>query len=171
MRILTGTGSYVDDIQLPGMLHAAFLRSPLAHARILSVDVSAARQLPGVPEDRQVHITDVVRAPPTVERPSVALVEPMRTRVRLEDPERRAMEPVCSEAVLPEPEQLPPDTRTGDVFEQVEGIDLSGPVVGIVVSRGARLDEPDDGRARVHGDRGSRPPVLEPPPPLRLPFV
>ena len=48
VRILTGTGSYVDDIQLPGMLHAAFLRSPLAHARILSVDVSAARQLPGV---------------------------------------------------------------------------------------------------------------------------
>src|SRR5205814_2777819 len=48
VRILTGIGSYVDDIQLPGMLHAAFLRSPLAHARILSVDVSAARQLPGV---------------------------------------------------------------------------------------------------------------------------
>src|SRR5207249_8500394 len=48
LRILTGTGRYVDDVQLPGMLHAAFLRSPLAHARILSVDVSAARQLPGV---------------------------------------------------------------------------------------------------------------------------
>jgi aerobic carbon-monoxide dehydrogenase large subunit len=47
-RILTGSGRYVDDIKLPGMLHAAFVRSPLAHARVLSVDVSAARDLPGV---------------------------------------------------------------------------------------------------------------------------
>jgi aerobic carbon-monoxide dehydrogenase large subunit len=47
-RILTGTGRYVDDIKLPGMLHAAFVRSPMAHARVLSVDVSAARALPGV---------------------------------------------------------------------------------------------------------------------------
>jgi carbon-monoxide dehydrogenase large subunit len=47
-RILTGSGRYVDDIKLPGMLHAAFVRSPLAHARVLSVDVSAARELPGV---------------------------------------------------------------------------------------------------------------------------
>jgi carbon-monoxide dehydrogenase large subunit len=47
-RILTGQGRYIDDIKLPGMLHAAFVRSPLAHARVLSIDVSAARALPGV---------------------------------------------------------------------------------------------------------------------------
>ena len=47
-RILTGAGRYVDDIKLPGMLHAAFVRSPLAHAHVLSVDISAARALPGV---------------------------------------------------------------------------------------------------------------------------
>ncbi len=47
-RILTGAGRYVDDIKLPGMLHAAFVRSPMAHARVLSVEVSAARALPGV---------------------------------------------------------------------------------------------------------------------------
>jgi aerobic carbon-monoxide dehydrogenase large subunit len=47
-RILTGGGRYVDDIKLPGLLHAAFVRSPLAHARVLSVDVAAARALPGV---------------------------------------------------------------------------------------------------------------------------
>jgi aerobic carbon-monoxide dehydrogenase large subunit len=47
-RILTGAGRYVDDIKLPGMLHAAFVRSPLAHAGVLSVDVSAAQALPGV---------------------------------------------------------------------------------------------------------------------------
>jgi carbon-monoxide dehydrogenase large subunit len=47
-RILTGRGRYVDDLKLPGMLHAAFVRSPLAHGRVLAVDVSAARALPGV---------------------------------------------------------------------------------------------------------------------------
>src|SRR6202050_4598986 len=47
-RILTGAGRYVDDIKLPGMLHAAFLRSPLAHGRVLSVDATDARELPGV---------------------------------------------------------------------------------------------------------------------------
>ena len=47
-RILTGHGHYVDDISLPGMLHAAFLRSPHAHARIVRIDVSAARAMLGV---------------------------------------------------------------------------------------------------------------------------
>lgn len=47
-RVLTGGGRYVDDLQLTGMLHAVFVRSPLAHARITSVDVSRARTLPGV---------------------------------------------------------------------------------------------------------------------------
>ncbi|MGB6457312.1 MAG: xanthine dehydrogenase family protein molybdopterin-binding subunit [Streptosporangiaceae bacterium] len=47
-RILTGAGQYVDDIKLPRMLHAAFVRSPVAHARVLSIDVSAARALAGV---------------------------------------------------------------------------------------------------------------------------
>jgi carbon-monoxide dehydrogenase large subunit len=47
-RILTGTGHYVDDVRLPGMLHAAFVRSPFAHARITNVDVTEARNAPGV---------------------------------------------------------------------------------------------------------------------------
>jgi carbon-monoxide dehydrogenase large subunit len=47
-RILTGRGRYVGDIKLPGMLHAAFVRSPLAHGRVLAVDASAARAVPGV---------------------------------------------------------------------------------------------------------------------------
>ncbi|MCI0893556.1 MAG: xanthine dehydrogenase family protein molybdopterin-binding subunit, partial [Chloroflexi bacterium] len=47
-RLVAGQGSYVDDITVPGMLHAAFLRSPYAHARIRSVDASVAREMPGV---------------------------------------------------------------------------------------------------------------------------
>ncbi|HTJ39290.1 MAG TPA: aerobic carbon-monoxide dehydrogenase large subunit [Dactylosporangium sp.] len=47
-RFVRGKGNYVDDIQLPGMLHGSFLRSPYAHAKILSIDTSAAEALPGV---------------------------------------------------------------------------------------------------------------------------
>jgi carbon-monoxide dehydrogenase large subunit len=47
-RLVTGQTNWTDNIVLPGMLHMAFLRSPYAHARITSVDVSPARQLPGV---------------------------------------------------------------------------------------------------------------------------
>jgi carbon-monoxide dehydrogenase large subunit len=47
-RLITGQTNWTDNITLPGMLHIAFLRSPHAHARITSVDVSAARSEPGV---------------------------------------------------------------------------------------------------------------------------
>src|ERR1044072_6231547 len=47
-RLLTGRALFVDDLQLPGMLHVAFLRSPYAHARILSIDTGAARAMNGV---------------------------------------------------------------------------------------------------------------------------
>jgi aerobic carbon-monoxide dehydrogenase large subunit len=47
-RLITGRATYVDDIVLPGMLHAAIVRSPEAHARILSIDTEAAKARPGV---------------------------------------------------------------------------------------------------------------------------
>ncbi|GIM90605.1 aerobic carbon-monoxide dehydrogenase large subunit [Paractinoplanes toevensis] len=47
-RFLRGRGRYTDDVQLPGMLHLAILRAPFAHARIVSVDTSAAEASPGV---------------------------------------------------------------------------------------------------------------------------
>ncbi|MFD5470778.1 aerobic carbon-monoxide dehydrogenase large subunit [Streptomyces sp. NPDC127105] len=47
-RFVRGHGTYVDDVRLPGMLHGAILRSPLAHARIVSVDTSAAEAHPKV---------------------------------------------------------------------------------------------------------------------------
>ena len=77
-RLLTGQGSYVDDMKLPGLLHAVVLRSLHAHAIIRSIDVSAASRLPGVVavftaadiEDLAVnmptrtHIDDVDLSPP-----------------------------------------------------------------------------------------------------------
>jgi carbon-monoxide dehydrogenase large subunit len=47
-RFIRGQGRFVDDVQLPGMLHGAVLRSPVAHARIISIDASAALQHPKV---------------------------------------------------------------------------------------------------------------------------
>jgi aerobic carbon-monoxide dehydrogenase large subunit len=47
-RFIRGQGTYLDDIRLPGMLHGAILRSPYAHAKILSIDTSEALALPGV---------------------------------------------------------------------------------------------------------------------------
>ena len=47
-RLVTGQTNWTDNIVLPGMLHMAFARSPMAHARITSVDLSAARAAPGV---------------------------------------------------------------------------------------------------------------------------
>ena len=47
-RLLRGQGCFVDDIEPPGMLHGAGLRSPHAHARIVAIDAARARALPGV---------------------------------------------------------------------------------------------------------------------------
>ena len=46
--LLTGRGRFVDDIRLAGALHACFVRSPYAHAKVRAIDASAARAMPGV---------------------------------------------------------------------------------------------------------------------------
>ncbi len=48
LRLLTGRGRFVDDMSLPGTLHAAFVRSPVARGAIRSIETAAARALPGV---------------------------------------------------------------------------------------------------------------------------
>ena len=47
-RFITGRGTYVDDVKLPGTAHAAFVRSPHAHAAIKSIDTARATKIPGV---------------------------------------------------------------------------------------------------------------------------
>ena len=81
-RLLTGHGTYVDDIVLPGMLHASFVRSPFARAVIRGIDTSAACALPGVravftaadlnPGAKEQWHTSVGRASPETPRPPLA---------------------------------------------------------------------------------------------------
>src|SRR4051812_40304312 len=47
-RLLSGHGRYIDDIKLPRMLHAYFVRSPHPHAKLVSLNVTAAKEAPGV---------------------------------------------------------------------------------------------------------------------------
>ncbi len=47
-RLIRGIGTYTDDLRFAGLLHAAILRSPYAHARVVRIDTSAARSMPGV---------------------------------------------------------------------------------------------------------------------------
>ncbi|WP_338147656.1 xanthine dehydrogenase family protein molybdopterin-binding subunit [Neoroseomonas terrae] len=81
-RFLRGTGRFVDDIATPGALHGAALRSPHAHARILSIDTAAAAVMPGV---RAVLTTAELRADGIGPLPciaKVATVEPLIIPVR-----------------------------------------------------------------------------------------
>src|SRR4051794_41146871 len=47
-NLLHGRGRFIDDIDLPGLLHACFVRSQVAHARLNGIDAAQARALPGV---------------------------------------------------------------------------------------------------------------------------
>jgi len=99
-RLLTGQALFVDDVDLPDMLHAAFLRSYYAHARLISIDTSAARQRPGVvavftAEDMG---EDWKPGPPLVSPPPTAkdVVFNSRTQVPLvKDKVRYAGEPIA----------------------------------------------------------------------------
>jgi aerobic carbon-monoxide dehydrogenase large subunit len=62
-RLLTGRGAYVDDLALPGALHMAVWRSPLAHATVAAINFSSAATLPGVVDVFDIHAFGA--SPPT----------------------------------------------------------------------------------------------------------
>lgn len=81
-RLLRGKGTYVDDIDLPDMLHAALLRSPHAHAKIVSIDPGAALALPGVHLVLTARDLGEVLEPSPLLVPHAALTQP-RTQLPL----------------------------------------------------------------------------------------
>jgi aerobic carbon-monoxide dehydrogenase large subunit len=77
--LLCGKARFVADIKMPGTLHAAFVRSPYAHARIVAIDKSAALALPGVVA---VLTAEDIRAAATTDRLVVALPDKTYTQLR-----------------------------------------------------------------------------------------
>jgi carbon-monoxide dehydrogenase large subunit len=84
-RLITGAGEFVDDLRVPGCLHAAMLRSPHAHARIVSIDVSAARRAPGVVGVFVAADLGAVGGPIPIYAPHPALPVPCRISVLARD--------------------------------------------------------------------------------------
>jgi carbon-monoxide dehydrogenase large subunit len=81
-RLLTGRGQFIADLELPRMLHAAFIRSPLAHAHIRSVDLSSAAAAPGVV--LALSGVDLVRLLPPLPDTQLSLPSKWTTRVQHE---------------------------------------------------------------------------------------
>ena len=124
-RLLTGGALFVDDVDIPGMLHAAFLRSDYAHAHLRSIDVSAARERPGVVAvitaedmgDEWQPGPPLVSPPPTVEN----VLFNSRTQVPLvKDKVRHAGEPIV--LVIAESRYIAEDA-VEDIIVDLEPLD------------------------------------------------
>lgn len=124
-RLLTGRALFVDDVDLPGMLHVAFVRSPMAHGRLLSVDTEAARQREGVvavytAEDLGEYWRPgplLLPPPPTID--DVVFHE--RTQVPLvKDKVRHCGEPIA--VVVAESRYIAEDA-VEDIFADIEPLD------------------------------------------------
>ena len=94
-RLITGAGQFVDDLRVPGCLHAAMLRSPHAHARIRAVDVAAARRAPGVAGVFVAEDLGPAGDPMPIYAPHPALPVPCKIRPLARDRVRFVGEPVA----------------------------------------------------------------------------
>ncbi|PYN01373.1 MAG: xanthine dehydrogenase [Candidatus Rokuibacteriota bacterium] len=94
-RLLQGRGCFVDDIQPAGVLHAAVLRSPHAHARIVAIDATRARALPGVALVLTAADLGELDQPTPLLIPNPALTHPRTPRPLAADEVRYVGEPVA----------------------------------------------------------------------------
>jgi carbon-monoxide dehydrogenase large subunit len=173
LRLLRGRGCYADDVALPGMLHAAMLRSSVAHARLRGVDASAARAMPGV--HAVITATEIAGAPgaavPTVplRLQPLPCMEPYRQPVIAQDRIRHVGEVIAIvvadslalaedalEAIELDLETLPPvaDWRTSAKDETLL-FDGTGTNRGVTFTarRGGSIDEAFAAAAHVQRER------------------
>jgi len=94
-RLITGAGEFVDDLRVPGCLHAAMLRTPHAHARIRGIDVAAARRAPGVVGVYVAADLGAVGDPMPIYAPHPALPVPCKIMPLARDRVRFVGEPVA----------------------------------------------------------------------------
>jgi aerobic carbon-monoxide dehydrogenase large subunit len=138
-RLLTGHGTFVDDVSRPGMLHACFVRSPFARARINGIDASAALAMPGVrrvftaddlnPDMKEAWHAVVGRDMPDTPRPPLAEgeVKFVGDPVALVVAESRYIAEDAIEVVDVDYEPL---TAIAD-FTKPESVDGTGDVIGV----------------------------------------
>jgi carbon-monoxide dehydrogenase large subunit len=123
-RFLTGTARYMDDLAIAGALHARFVRSPHAHARITGIDATAASALPGVVAvvtgQDLAHLTNALRLAPAIEGLRPVTIETLpTTKVRFHG------DPVACVVATSR-------TAADDAAELVQvGYDVLPPVTGI----------------------------------------
>ena len=163
-RLLTGKGTYVDDIALPGMMHAVFVRSPMARARVQRIDISEAVAVPGVrhvftaadlnPDAREQWHTSVGRQSPETPRPPLAEGEVrfVGDPVALVVAESRYIAEDAAELVLVDYDPLPAVVDytsaegRSDLVHQSHGSNLIGQMAGLPPSA---LEEVYAGAAHV----------------------
>jgi aerobic carbon-monoxide dehydrogenase large subunit len=79
-RFLTGGDTYIDNLDIPGAAHVAYVRSPIAHARIIAIDTSDAAAMPGVLAVVTAAEVDLPPLPPGHERMPEAMSRPLLAR-------------------------------------------------------------------------------------------
>ena len=103
---VTGRAKYTADLKLPGMLYAAFLRSPHAHARIIRIDTSKAEVLPGV---KAVNTTAVHLAGTVIEKEKEPAKEPAKEPPK--EPAKESGKEPAKEEPEKEPKKEPAKTK------------------------------------------------------------
>ncbi len=180
-RLLTGRGTYVADVRLPGMLHAAFCRSPLPHARIVAVHTESARLAPGVVavfDGAQMAqmaspVASLIESSPSGGKVSFGILAVDKARlvgdpVALVVAESRALAEDACELIQVDYEELAPvvtveqalDPNLPAIFEELGGNRLFGPetkVFGDVDGAFARADRVV--RASIHQHRHQNVPM------------
>ncbi len=148
--LLRGRGRFVDDIALPGLLHASFVRSPVAHARLNGIDASAARALPGV---RAVFTYRDLR--PLIGRDRIPLALPVAAIRHHVDPSWLAETEMCFVGepvamVVAESRALAEDAASLVVLDYEELPAVTDPVAALAAGAPkARLDCADNLRCAV----------------------
>jgi carbon-monoxide dehydrogenase large subunit len=159
-RLLTGHGCYVDDLSVPGMLHAAFVRSHVAHGRLRQVDVTAARAAPGVAlvltaDDLAGVVADLEPSgPPGLATPGYPPLARDKVRVTGEplaiviSASRALAEDAC-ELVEVDIEPLPVVTTIGEALEP-NGVPLFDELgTNVMFHRSDRYGDPEQAFARA----------------------
>jgi carbon-monoxide dehydrogenase large subunit len=156
-RLLSGRAQFVDDVHLPGMLHAAFVRSPHAHARIRSIDASAALAREGVVAVYTAHdLGDYWRPGPVIVPPPpvAGTVFNERTQVPLaKDKARHVGEPV---ALVVAASRYLAEDAAAELAVEWEPLPVAADLERSAASGAPRVhdDLPDNVAARVHQAKG-----------------